>query len=183
MSQFSLAPHSLYEISINLLVSTTQRVALLFPSSNRPQTSFAYKTPMNIYSPVYLSMCMKPNCNSTGEASEQARNQLGTPGVAMSNAFFRGGTCAPLVTGLHQSDIQIPQRVSDIDQIPAKITIFLKQIRFLLSYCKFLVDKCRSWEDLWAVLFNLFVFVETLIYFRVCHETPMNKNIKNTNYF
>jgi len=27
-----------------------------------------------------------------------------------------------------------------------------------------------------SVLFNLFVIVEPLIYFRVCHGTPINKN-------
>jgi len=33
-----------------------------------------------------------------------------------------------------------------------------------------------------SVLFNLFVIVEPLIYFRVCHGTPVNKTLKNTNY-
>jgi len=32
------------------------------------------------------------------------------------------------------------------------------------------------------VLFNLFVIVEPLIYFPVCHGTPINQNLKNTNY-
>ena len=32
------------------------------------------------------------------------------------------------------------------------------------------------------VVLNLFVIVEPLIYFRVCHGTPINKNLKNTNY-
>jgi len=30
------------------------------------------------------------------------------------------------------------------------------------------------------VLFNLFVILEPLIYFCVCHGTPINKNFKNT---
>jgi len=33
-----------------------------------------------------------------------------------------------------------------------------------------------------SVLFNLFVVVEPLIYFRVCHGTPINKNLGNTDY-
>jgi len=33
-----------------------------------------------------------------------------------------------------------------------------------------------------AKLFNPFVIVEPLLYFCVCHETPINKNLKNTNY-
>jgi len=33
-----------------------------------------------------------------------------------------------------------------------------------------------------SVLFNLFVVVEPLIYFRVCHGTPINKNLENTDY-
>jgi len=33
-----------------------------------------------------------------------------------------------------------------------------------------------------AVLFNLFVIVEPLIYFRVCQGTSVNKNLKDTNY-
>jgi len=32
------------------------------------------------------------------------------------------------------------------------------------------------------MLFNLLVIAEPLIYFRVCHGTPINKNLKNTNY-
>jgi len=32
-----------------------------------------------------------------------------------------------------------------------------------------------------AVLFNLFAIVEPLIYFLVCHGTPINKNWKSTN--
>jgi len=31
------------------------------------------------------------------------------------------------------------------------------------------------------VLFNLFLIVEPLIYFRVCHRTPLT-NLKSTNY-
>ena len=33
-----------------------------------------------------------------------------------------------------------------------------------------------------SVLFKLVVIVEPLIYFRVCHGTPINKNLRNTNY-
>ena len=32
------------------------------------------------------------------------------------------------------------------------------------------------------MFFNLFVIVEPLIYFCVCHGTPINKNLKNMNY-
>ena len=35
--------------------------------------------------------------------------------------------------------------------------------------------KCRT------VLFNLFVIAEPLMYFRVCHGTPTNKNLEITN--
>jgi len=37
-------------------------------------------------------------------------------------------------------------------------------------------------QDAKTVLFNLFVIVEPLMYFRVCHGTPINKNLKSTNY-
>jgi len=33
-----------------------------------------------------------------------------------------------------------------------------------------------------AVLFNLFVITEPLLYFSICHRIPINKNFKNTNY-
>jgi len=33
-----------------------------------------------------------------------------------------------------------------------------------------------------SVLFNLFVIMEPLIYSRVCRGTPINKNLKYTNY-
>ena len=35
--------------------------------------------------------------------------------------------------------------------------------------------ECRT------VLFNLFVLAKPLMYFRVCHETPTNKNLEITN--
>jgi len=46
-------------------------------------------------------------------------------------------------------------------------------LHFLFLY---LMERFRS------VLFNLFVIVEPLIYFRVCHGTLINKNLKYTNY-
>ena len=33
-----------------------------------------------------------------------------------------------------------------------------------------------------AVLFHLFVIVEPVIYFRVCHGILIDKNLKNLNY-
>jgi len=33
-----------------------------------------------------------------------------------------------------------------------------------------------------SVLFNLFDIVEPLIYVCACHGTPINKNLKSTNY-
>ena len=49
-----------------------------------------------------------------------------------------------------------------------------------LLYASFFLDvgtciECRT------VLFNLFVIEEPLMYFRVCHGTPTNKNLETTN--
>jgi len=39
-------------------------------------------------------------------------------------------------------------------------------------------SKLMSWVSPTSVLFKLFVIMETLIYFRVCHGTPISKNLK-----
>ena len=45
-----------------------------------------------------------------------------------------------------------------------------------LTFFSWPIERSRS------VFFNLFVIVEPLIYFCVCHGTPINKNLKNMNY-
>jgi len=54
--------------------------------------------------------------------------------------------------------------------LPVLIKI-LKTLDF--EYCSRLVSFYPK-----AVLFNLFVIVEPLIYFCVCHGTPISKNLK-----
>ena len=39
-------------------------------------------------------------------------------------------------------------------------------------------SKLMSWVSPTSVLFKLFVIMEPLIYFRVCHGTPISKNLK-----
>ena len=45
----------------------------------------------------------------------------------------------------------------------------------------FLDTGIRTPVECRAVLFNLFVIVEPLMYFRVCHGIPTNKNLEITN--
>ena len=62
------------------------------------------------------------------------------------------------------------------------LLLYLLRLRLLFqtTLCFFFSDvrtrvKCRT------VLFNLFVIAEPLMYFRVCHGTPTNKNLEITN--
>ena len=48
------------------------------------------------------------------------------------------------------------------------------------TLCFFFLD-IRARVECRTVLFNLFVIVEPLMYFRVCHVTPTNKNLEITN--
>ena len=48
------------------------------------------------------------------------------------------------------------------------------------TLCLFFLD-IRTRVECRRVLFNLFVIAEPLMYFRVCHRTHTNKNLKITN--
>ena len=51
---------------------------------------------------------------------------------------------------------------------------------FRITLCFFFVD-IRTRVECRTVFFNLFVIAEPLMYFRVCHGTPTNKNLEITN--
>ena len=51
----------------------------------------------------------------------------------------------------------------------------------VLNYSVFLFLDIRTRFECRIVLFNLFVIAEPLMYFRVCHGTPTNKNLEITN--
>ena len=51
----------------------------------------------------------------------------------------------------------------------------------VLNYSVFLFIDIRTRVECRTVLFNLFVIAKPLIYFCVCHETPINKNLEITN--
>ena len=52
---------------------------------------------------------------------------------------------------------------------------------FVLNYSMFFFIDIRTRVECRTVFFNLFVIAKLLIYFRVCHETPTNKNLEITN--
>ena len=51
----------------------------------------------------------------------------------------------------------------------------------VLNYSVFFFIDIRTRVQCRTVLFNLFVITKPLMYFRVCHETPTNKNLEITN--
>ena len=69
-------------------------------------------------------------------------------------------------------------------QKPNHILLLLYVLRLSLLFrttlCFLFLD-IRTRVECETVLFNLFVITEPLMYFRVCHGTPTNKNLEITN--
>ena len=68
-------------------------------------------------------------------------------------------------------------------QKPSFIAITLPTLLELivLNCYKFFFIDIRIRVECRSVRFNLFVIAKPLFYFRVCHKTPTNKNLKITN--
>ena len=68
-------------------------------------------------------------------------------------------------------------------QKPSFIAITLPTSLELIvsNYSVFFFLDIRARVECRTVLFNLFVIAEPLMYFRVCHGTPTNKNLEITN--
>ena len=69
-------------------------------------------------------------------------------------------------------------------QKPSFIAITLPtslELLFRTTLCLFFLD-IRTRVECRTVLFNLFDIAKSLMYFRVCHGTPTNKNLEITNY-
>ena len=62
------------------------------------------------------------------------------------------------------------------------LLLYLLRLRLLFrtTLCLFFLD-IRTRVNCRTVLFNLFVIAEPLMYSRVCHGTPTNKNLEITN--
>ena len=59
--------------------------------------------------------------------------------------------------------------------LPTRLSLW-----FRTTLCLFFLD-IRARVECRTMLFNLFVIVEPVMYFRVCHGTPTNKNLEITN--
>ena len=60
------------------------------------------------------------------------------------------------------------------------INLLRLSLLFRTTLCFFFVD-IRTRVECRTVLFNLFVIVKPLMYFRVCHRNPTNKNLEIKN--